>query len=171
MMAAQPMAEHSSDGLVRLAASATLRAHPATVARLLGEEAGAWPGEPLPDAPHGMRRFAVDLRLRVGGEGSGLATFRKAAFLDLGEPMRTPRGWRVEIGWQASTAAPLFPVFSGALAVEDGVMRLEGLYAPPGGVLGRVADRLLLHVAANGTARWLLDELDRVALEREASAG
>jgi hypothetical protein len=171
MMAAQPMTEDSSDGLVRLAASATLRAHPAAVARLLGEEAGAWLGEPIAAAPHGLRRFAVDLRLRVGGEGAGLATFRKAAFLDVGEPMRTPRGWRVELGWRASTAAPLFPVFSGTLLMEDGQLRLEGLYAPPGGVLGRVADRLLLHVAANGTARWLLDELERVALEWEASAG
>lgn len=170
-MAAQPMATDSSDGLVRLAASATLRAHPAVVARLLGEDAGAWLGEPVTEAPDDRRRFAVDLRLRVGREDAGLTTFRKAALLDLGEPMRTPRGWRVELGWRAATAAPLFPVFAGALTVEDGQLRLEGLYAPPGGVLGRVADRLLLHVAANGTARWLLDELDRVALEREGSAG
>jgi hypothetical protein len=45
-------------------------------------------------------------------------------------------------------------------------MRIEGLYAPPGGVVGRVADRMLLHVAANGTARWLLREIDRAAVHR-----
>jgi hypothetical protein len=170
-MAAQPVVGDSSNGLVRLAASATLRARPAMVARLVGEEAGTWLSEPAPDAPSGMRRFTVDLRLRVGGEGSRLATFRKAAFLDLGAPTHTPRGWRVELSWQASSVAPLFPVFAGTLTIEDGQARLEGLYAPPGGALGRAADRLLLHVAANGTARWLLTELDRVALEREASTG
>jgi hypothetical protein len=31
-------------------------------------------------------------------------------------------------------------------------------------LVGRVADRMLLHVAANGTARWLLGEIDRAAL-------
>jgi hypothetical protein len=31
-------------------------------------------------------------------------------------------------------------------------------------VVGRVADRVILHVAANGTARWLLAEIDRASL-------
>jgi hypothetical protein len=70
----------------------------------------------------------------------------------------------VEIGWRASRAAPLFPVFSGWLSIRPGELHLEGVYAPPGGVLGRVADRMLLHVAANGTARWLLGEIDRAAI-------
>ena len=114
-----------------------------------------------------MRRYEVDLRLRIGGEGAGLTTFRKAAFLDLGEACRTPTGWEAEISWRASTAAPLFPVFAGVLAIEPDELRIEGLYAPPGGVVGRVADRVLLHTAANGTARWLLNELDRAAREAE----
>ena len=42
-------------------------------------------------------------------------------------------------------------------------MTIGGWYAPPGGALGQVADRALLHLAAEGTARWLLGELDRVA--------
>ena len=84
-------------------------------------------------------------------------------YLDLGRPRRTPTGWEVEIGWRASSAAPLFPVFSGWLAIGPAELRIDGLYAPPGGVVGRVADRMLLHVAANATARWLLDEIDRAA--------
>jgi hypothetical protein len=42
-------------------------------------------------------------------------------------------------------------------------LSISGWYAPPGGVVGRAADRALLHIAAEGTARWLLGELDRAA--------
>ena len=70
-------------------------------------------------------------------------------------------GWRVEISWRAATMAPLFPVFSGSLVVHGGEMTLSGWYAPPGGELGRLADRALLHIAATGTAKWLLGELER----------
>ncbi len=107
--------------------------------------------------------MVADLRLRVGGESMGITTFRKAAYVDVGIPERSGDGWVAEIGWQASTAAPLFPVFSGVLAIRPGELHIRGVYAPPGGVVGRVADRVLLHIAANGTARWLLAELDRTA--------
>ena len=55
--------------------------------------------------------------------------------------------------WRAATAAPLFPVFSGRIVSEPGELRIEGIYAPPGGIMGRLADRVLLHTAANATAR------------------
>ena len=152
------------DGFVRLSSSVRLHTDPDRVAALL-ERGGPWAEDRVdhPDIPD-LRRFAVDLRLRVGGEAAALTTFSKAAYLDLGRPRQTAQGWQVEIGWRASTAAPLFPVFSGWLSIEPDELRIEGLYAPPGGLAGRVADRMLLHVAANGTARWLLDEIDRAAL-------
>jgi hypothetical protein len=50
------------------------------------------------------------------------------------------------------------------LTISDENLRIDGVYAPPGGVVGRVADRMLLHIAANGTARWLLAEIDSAAL-------
>ena len=62
-----------------------------------------------------LRRFAVDLHLRVGAARNALTTFGKAAYLDLGRPRPVAGGWEAEIGWQASTATPLFPVFSGWL--------------------------------------------------------
>jgi len=158
------------DAYVRLAASRPLRADPDRVAAIIGPEASTWLGAPVGGhQPNAQARHAIDLRLRVGGEDAALTTFRKAAFLDLGTPVRVPGGWEVEIGWRASWAAPLFPVFSGRMRVGPREIAIEGLYAPPGGVLGRVADRLLLHVAANGTARWLLDEIDRVAREPAAA--
>ena len=151
------------EGFVRLVASVRLRSDPDRVAAVL-DEGGPWATERVDHPESGeLRRFEVDLRLRVGGESAALTTFSKAAYLDLGRPRRTPTGWEVEIGWRASSAAPLFPVFSGWVALGPAELRVDGLYAPPGGVVGRVADRMLLHVAANATARWLLDEIDRAA--------
>lgn len=151
-------------GFVRLAASLHLHNDPDRLAALLREGRTPWTlgRVPSPDGG-GLRRFAIDLRLRVGGEKVALTTFGKAAFLDLGRPRRTATGWEAEISWLASTAAPLFPVFSGWLTIGREELRIDGLYAPPGGVVGRVADRMLLHVAANATARWVLDEIDRFA--------
>ena len=151
----------------RLVASTRLHGDPDRVATLLGEPEVSWPGGRVPHPESGdLRRFAIDLRLRVGVEAAAVTTFRKAAFLDLGWPHRTATGWTAEIGWRAASAAPLFPVFSGQLTIEPDTLRIDGLYAPPGGVVGRVADRVLLHVAANATARWLLTEINAAAAER-----
>ena len=93
------------EGFVRLVSSVRLHSDPDRVAALL-EAGGPWAAERVehPDVSE-LRRYAVDLRLRVGGESAALTTFSKAAYLDLGRPRRTARGWEVEIGWQASTAA------------------------------------------------------------------
>jgi hypothetical protein len=109
-----------------------------------------------------MRRFAVDLRLRPD-DGGLLATLHKAANVDLGPSQRLTDGLRVEISWRSATLAPLFPVFSGWLTVHPGELRLDGYYAPPGGPFGLVADRAFLHLAARGTARWLLRQLLQAA--------
>jgi hypothetical protein len=36
---------------------------------------------------------------------------------------------------------------------------LDGRYAPPGGSIGYVLDRALLHIAARGTGRWFLQKV------------
>ena len=157
-MAARPLPRDAS-GLVPLAASGPLRGDPDRLAVAIADGTLPMLDSEVHGAEAGLRRYAVDLRLHVGAAAAGLTTFRKAAFLDVGRPVRVGDGWEVELGWRASTAAPLFPVFFGLLHIERGALRVEGLYAPPGGIIGRVADRMLLHVAANGTARWLLGEL------------
>jgi hypothetical protein len=154
-----------ADEFIRLEASARVHADPDRVADVLRGEIGRWlPGAVVRAEVPGMRRASVDLRLHVGGEGAGLTTFRKAALLDLGRVRTRPPGYEVKISWRSAGAAPLFPVFSGWLIVQPSELRIEGIYAPPGGPVGRVADRVLLHVAANATARWVLRELDRAAL-------
>lgn len=126
------------------------------------DQAASWLGPDVAAAPAGMQRHVTDLRLRIGDQ-PGRATFRKAAYVDIGAVRRVGQSYEVEISWRAATLQPLFPVFSGKLAIADGELRLEGWYAPPGGPIGFVADRALLKVAARGTARWFLDELVEAA--------
>ncbi len=149
------------DGFVRLAASLQLHSDPSDVAALLKGDTPWISGRvEHPQSPE-LRRFGVAMHMRLGGRVTGAM---KSAFLDVGQVRRTAAGWGVEISWLAASAAPLFPVFSGWLTIGDVALRLDGFYAPPGGVVGRVADRVLLHVAANATARWVLNEIDRAAL-------
>ncbi|HSL97226.1 MAG TPA: hypothetical protein VK831_01520 [Candidatus Deferrimicrobiaceae bacterium] len=143
--------------VVTLAVRRAGRVDPAMVCGALAE--AEWLGQPIDsgEAPPGMRRFLTDLVLPLDGRWLAL---RKAAFVDLGPPRPRPEGGCVlEIAWRSASLAPLFPVFAGRLAVGSDGIRLEGHYAPPGGALGRAADRILLRVAANGTARWFLDHL------------
>ena len=126
--------------------------------------ARAWLGEEIEPAPEGMHRYQADLRLRVSDNPS-LVTFRKAALIDIGPVGPRQDGWEAEVGWRASTMAPLFPVFSGTIVAEEQQLTISGWYSPPGGAIGRVADRVLLHIAAEGTARWLLREIDDAAAQ------
>jgi hypothetical protein len=61
-----------------------------------------------------------------------VVTFRKAAFIDIGRIRRLQNEWEVDVNWQASTMAPLFPVFS----KPDGAPRRR----TESGGLGRSAD-------------------------------
>jgi len=116
-----------------------------------------------------MRRFATDLRLSPDDHGL-LAPFRKAAYVDLGTPQRVGDGLRIEISWRSASLAPLFPVFSGWLTIRPGALVLEGHYAPPGGAIGLLADRALLHLAARRTATSLLHQLRAAAAASRAAS-
>ena len=143
-------------GLGRLELSMPAPVPRAAAIAALGSARERWLGErETGAAPAGMARYALDLQLPVGDRSSSM-TFRKAAWVDIGELVETPAAVGVEISWRAATMAPLFPVFSGRLTWEAGRVRLAGAYAPPGGAVGVLADRLLLNVAARGTGRWLL---------------
>jgi len=113
---------------------------------------------PAESARPDTRRYLMDLSLPVRDRSPRL-TFRKAAYVDLGQPVETGDGCEVEIGWQSSSLAPLFPVFAGRLRLTATEITLEGFYAPPGGEVGAVLDRAFLNIAARGTARWLLEQV------------
>jgi hypothetical protein len=124
--------------------------------------ADEWLGSEIAGGPRGQRRLHADLRLRVSDSPS-LVTFRKAAYVDIGTVGDLNNGWEAAIEWRAATMAPLFPVFSGSIIARTDELTLSGWYAPPGGTLGQLADRALLHLAATGTARWLLRALEDAA--------
>ena len=164
-MARPPRAVISPDappGTTRLSAKI-----PAAVARhralALLEPPGrdGWLGEVIGPASteDDWDRHLVDLELRVS-EQTPRISFRKAAYVDV-SPVREDQFGPIRIGisWRAAGLAPLFPVFSGTLAWDAGELRLDGYYAPPGGGIGIMADRVLLNVAARGTARLLLERV------------
>lgn len=128
---------------------------------LLGAEAELWLGTSVGSGRPGSRRFLTDLSLPIRDHAPSL-TFKKAAFVDLGEVRTTPGGCEIEIGWQSSSLAPLFPVFAGRLTLTAAELRLDGFYAPPGGEFGAVLDRAFLNIAARGTARWFLERTAEV---------
>ena len=128
----------------------------------------AWLGEivPTPELTDGTVRYMTDLVLPLPPDGR-LLSLRKAALVDLGSVVETVDGCEVSVAWRSASLAPLFPVFAGRIVVKANGLTIEGNYAPPGGVIGLAADRVLLHTAARGTAKWLLDHL--VAEARGAS--
>jgi hypothetical protein len=128
-----------------------------------------WLGTQVPSARPGIRRYLTDLSLPVRDHTPQL-TFTKAAYVDLGEPQVTAGGCEMEIGWQSSSLAPLFPVFAGRLKLTPVDIVLEGFYAPPGGEFGAVLDRAFLNIAARGTARWFLDKAARALSTAPAPA-
>lgn len=130
------------------------------LAVLRGEERGAWLGEVVESGGQaGEERHLIDLELRVS-EQSPRLTFKKAAYVDVG-PARARRHGPIEvaISWRAAGLTPLFPVFSGTLAWVNNELSVQGYYAPPGGGVGLLADRLVLNVAARATARLLLERI------------
>lgn len=155
IMTSVPVVLRTSD-VVGLKVRRSAHLDPAAVCRALA--APAWLGQLLEttDIPSGARRHLTDLVLPLPPDGRVLS-LRKATLVDLGPstPLQDG-GCEIEIAWRSATLAPLFPVFAGRLVVDRSGLTLEGRYAPPGGALGRAADRMLLHTAATGTARWFV---------------
>jgi hypothetical protein len=116
-----------------------------------------WLGTPVASATAGTRRYLTDLSLPVRDHSPQL-TFKKAAYVDMGEARATADGCELTISWRSSSLAPLFPVFAGRLKLTSTEVTLEGFYAPPGGEFGAVLDRAFLNIAARGTARWFLEQ-------------
>lgn len=165
-----PIAAEPPAGTARLSASVPAKVSRRRALAVLGNKGrAAWLGEVVQQV--GMGEFdqhLVDLELRVS-EHTPRITFHKAAYVEVGPARAQPlQPIEVAISWRAAGLAPLFPVFSGTLTWADGQLSLDGYYAPPGGGIGIMADRLLLNVAARGTARLLLEKI-AAAMRGEAA--
>jgi len=132
-------------------------------AHVLGPGRQAWLGELVtaPGKADATARYLLDLELRVSDTAPRVA-FRKAAYVDVGPLVEAGPALVVDLSWRAASLTPLFPVFAGRLTWADGELLVDGHYAPPGGGIGAVADRLLLNVAARSTGRRLLERIAEV---------
>ena len=164
MLASAASESGAPAGAARLTVSVPARVGRQRAAEVLGDGRGAWLGQKVEghDVPGKGDRYQLDLELRVSDRAPRVA-FHKAAFLNVG-PLDLPRrgAMAIPISWRAAGLAPLFPVFAGTLRWTRGDLELDGFYAPPGGGLGMVADRLILNVAARATARQLLERIAAV---------
>jgi hypothetical protein len=125
----------------------------------LGARRATWVGELVePAGDDAADRYLMDLELRVSDSAPRVA-FHKAAYVDVGPISTDDEQARVDISWRAASLTPLFPVFAGELRWRNGQLQLDGYYAPPGGGVGVLADRLLLNVAARATGRRLLERI------------
>lgn len=163
------MSTPPTPNVARISLTRILRADPAALCALLddpswlGRDVGAAPGRP------DLRRVETDLAFGLG-DGRGTVTFRKGALVDIGRSDGGSGATCIgEVDWRAATLAPLFPVFSGTLEVRDGGLVLDGVYAPPGGGVGLLVDRAILHHVAERTGIWFLDRvIDELAARSAA---
>jgi hypothetical protein len=73
---------------------------------------------------------------------------------------------RVDLEWQAETNGALFPSMRASLSVyplspTETQLDFQGSYAPPGGVLGDAADRLIGHRVAEAAIHRFVDDVAR----------
>lgn len=148
----------AGEALARLDVRRAVRADPGTLCRAVDDL--AWLGRLVdgpPDRPD-LRRVEADLAFALRSEGRDLI-FRKAALVDIGSAGPVDGGCAVELGWRASSFAPLFPVFAGRIVADATGLHLRGIYAPPGGGIGLLVDQAFLRHFARRTATWFLDRL------------
>jgi hypothetical protein len=151
--------DSTRDGVARLDVSRAFHADPEPLCRALADP--SWLGQVVdspPDRPD-LTRVETDLAFTLQAEAGRQLVFRKAALVDIGIGAATRDGCQGEIGWRAASFSPLFPVFAGRLVVGRSRIQIQGVYAPPGGQLGLLIDRAMIHRFAERTARWFLDQL------------
>jgi hypothetical protein len=100
----------------------------------------------------GAVEVAVDVRIQV-----------RAVSEDEGVAGMSPV-LRVELGWEASHAAALFPVMKADLSfwpltATETQLEIEGTYRPPLGIVGNAADAVLGHRIAEASVHRFLDDI------------
>jgi len=84
--------------------------------------------------------------------------------VSVGQPRKTSGATLVPISWQAASASWLFPALDGqleiaALGATTTQLGLSATYDPPLGLVGKIADRALLHRVAEVTIKDFLEAL------------
>ena len=103
------------------------------------------------------------LLARFGISGLFAALGRRAE-VRVGAPRRQERGTVIDLQWQAAGGAGWLPVMHAdlslsALGAAATHVEFSGSYSPPGGLPGRVADRVVLHHVAEYAVRIALTRM------------
>lgn len=117
----------------------------------------------LSGALDGARAEGERLRAKVGPAGWP-AVLSKTMDLRVSAPRTHEDCAVVSFSWAASGGASLFPTLEADLEVaplgdDRTQVVLRGRYVPPGGLVGRGVDRLVLHRVAESTIRALLGDI------------
>lgn len=109
---------------------------------------------------------AADRFLAIIGPLGSAPGLSKAVVVTVGQPHEQGDGLAVPIVWTATGPRALFPSLEGDLELAPAgpqrtQLTLLGTYTPPGGELGRLLDRYVLHRVAEATIRSFLTELAR----------
>ena len=110
-------------------------------------------------------RQPEDEHLRIAvAPGRWPARLAKQVDLRLTPPRQVSDSTVVSFSWRATGGTSLFPDFDADLCIAPvGItvtqLQLQGRYHPPIGLLGRQADRLVLHRVAESTVRTLLTSI------------
>ena len=112
-------------------------------------------GEIGPEERTLLARFGID---------GVLPHFGKTVEVRVGNPHRHPRGTIIDVQWQAADGSGWFPVMQADVTLSAlgpcwTHIEFNGSYMPPGGLPGRVADRLVLHRVAEHVVRLVLTRL------------
>jgi hypothetical protein len=96
----------------------------------------------------------------------GKGRIEKRIEVTVGSPRHTTGATLVPIRWRAASAAWLFPALDGQLEIAslgkaNTQLGLSASYEPPLGLVGRIADRALLHRVAEVTIKDFLESVGR----------
>jgi hypothetical protein len=130
-----------------------------------------WLANPAADAGRDGQRMLVEVGLEVRSR-----PVSRPAWLEVGEPVTGERFALLPLRLGVEDQEGLFPTFVGSLdAAWLGAGRtqlaLSAQYEPPFGLLGRAADRTLLHRVAEAVAHHFLQEVaERLSDQLAANA-
>ena len=124
----------------------------------------------------GVELWMPDLVRKVNGQGMQLLSelgfevgsrrIERKIEVTVGTPKRTAGATLVPIHWQAASTSWLFPELDGqleiaALGSTTTQLGISASYEPPLGLVGKIADRALLHRVAEVTIKDFLEGIGK----------
>jgi hypothetical protein len=108
------------------------------------------------------------------GFGDGVLRLDRRVAVDVRPGQQVGDTWVLPIAWEAVGADALFPSLEAdievaALSPTRTHLSLSGRYRPPGGAIGRIADRALFHRVAEATMKDFLDRIAARLMKANAS--